>query len=96
MGKVELRLEIDAELRAEAEALGVQFDQALEDGVKAAMHDERERLMGSFDFARDKRRNPAEAEAAARKWAEENAEAIRVHNERIETRGVWGRDLRRW
>jgi antitoxin CcdA len=61
------------------------------------MSDEgRPRPVGIQASAEYQRRHPVEAEAAARKWAEENAEAIRVHNERIEARGVWGRDLRRW
>ena len=40
--------------------------------------------------------DPAGAEARARRWAEENAEAIRLHNERIDRFGVFGEDLRRW
>ena len=40
--------------------------------------------------------DPAGAEARAKRWAEENAEAIRLHNERIERFGVFGEDLRRW
>ena len=40
--------------------------------------------------------DPAGAEARAKRWAEENAEAIRLHNERIDRYGVFGEDLRRW
>ncbi len=40
--------------------------------------------------------DPAGAEARAKRWAEENAEAIRLHNERIQKRGVFGEDLRSW
>jgi len=40
--------------------------------------------------------DPAGAEDRARRWAEENAEAIKAYNERIERRGVFGADLRRW
>ena len=40
--------------------------------------------------------DPAGAEARAKRWAEENAEAIRLHNERIERFGVFGEDLRPW
>jgi antitoxin CcdA len=40
--------------------------------------------------------DPAGAEERARRWAEENAEAIKAYNERIERRGVFGADLRRW
>jgi len=41
-------------------------------------------------------RTLVEDDAPARKWAKENAKAIRVHNERIEHRGIFGEDLRRW
>lgn len=40
--------------------------------------------------------DPAGAEARARRWAEENAEAIKAHNEAIKRRGIFGADLRRW
>lgn len=40
--------------------------------------------------------DPAGAEARARRWADENAEAIRLHSERIEKYGVFGEDLRSW
>ncbi|WP_269513774.1 type II toxin-antitoxin system CcdA family antitoxin [Brevundimonas subvibrioides] len=40
--------------------------------------------------------DPAGAEARAKRWAEENAEAIKAHNERIARHGVFGEDLRSW
>ncbi|MDP1632885.1 MAG: type II toxin-antitoxin system CcdA family antitoxin [Caulobacter sp.] len=40
--------------------------------------------------------DPAGAEARARRWAEDNAEAIRHNNETVARRGVFGADLRRW
>lgn len=40
--------------------------------------------------------DPAGAEARARRWREENAEAIRQNNEAIKRRGIFGTDLRRW
>lgn len=40
--------------------------------------------------------DPAGAEARAKRWAEENAEAIRLHNERIKKYGVFGEDFRTW
>ncbi|HYC67998.1 type II toxin-antitoxin system CcdA family antitoxin [Brevundimonas sp.] len=40
--------------------------------------------------------DPAGAESRAKRWAGENAEAIRLHNERIDRYGVFGEDLRRW
>lgn len=40
--------------------------------------------------------DPAGAEARARRWSEENAEAIRHNNEAVARRGIFGADLRRW
>ena len=40
--------------------------------------------------------DPAGAEARAKRWAEENAEAIKMHNDRIDRYGVFGEDLRNW
>ncbi|HEX7761759.1 MAG TPA: winged helix-turn-helix domain-containing protein [Caulobacteraceae bacterium] len=48
-----------------------------------------------FDYERDQR-DPRESDRRAAAWAAENAEAIRVHNERIAERGIFGEDLRRW
>lgn len=40
--------------------------------------------------------DPAGAEARARRWAEENAEAIKDYNERIRRRGSFGDQFPRW
>ncbi len=40
--------------------------------------------------------DPAGAEARAKRWAEENAEAIRIHNEFVARHGVFGAEWRRW
>lgn len=40
--------------------------------------------------------DPAGAEARAKRWAEENAEAIKAYNERIRRRGCFGDQFRRW
>ena len=40
--------------------------------------------------------DPARAESRARRWAEENAEAIQLNNEAIKRRGVFDADLRLW
>ena len=40
--------------------------------------------------------DPAGAEERARRWAEENAEALKAYRKRIEERGVFGDDLRTW
>jgi antitoxin CcdA len=43
-----------------------------------------------------RRSHPEEAEAAATRWSEENAEAIDAYRRRIDERGMFGEDLRRW
>jgi antitoxin CcdA len=94
MGKVELHVEVDAELLARAEQKGVELELAVEEGIRAALA-----KRAGFDLvaaAERQHRNPEAAAAAARRWAEENAEAIRLHNQRIEERGIFGEDLRRW
>jgi len=40
--------------------------------------------------------DPAGAEARAKRWAEENAEAIEAHRKRVERDGVFGEDFRTW
>ncbi len=42
------------------------------------------------------RLDPAGAAARARRWAEENAEALRMRGERIEREGCFGEEWRRW
>ncbi len=81
MGYPELKkIEIDPELLEQAARLGVDVT-----GVD-------ERTLRLYLQKVD----PAGAKARARQWAQENAEAIRIHNERIRTYGVFGEDLRRW
>ena len=40
--------------------------------------------------------DPAGAESRAHRWAEENAEAIREHNEAIKRRGLISEHFRKW
>jgi antitoxin CcdA len=80
MGKVELDIGIDPELLAQAKRLGIPV---------AGMSETQLRL-------HLQRVDPASAEARARRWAEENAEAIREHNERIERRGLIADYFRKW
>jgi antitoxin CcdA len=40
--------------------------------------------------------DPAGAAARARRWAEENAEAIKDHNDRIRRRGLISEHFRKW
>jgi antitoxin CcdA len=83
MGKVDLRVEVDAELVALAKARGVSLDAAFEDGLRRAVE-------------ASEPDDPEAAQTRARAWAEENAEAIALHNQRISERGIFGADLRRW
>jgi antitoxin CcdA len=91
MGKAELRLEIDAALLAQARAAGLAIAPVVEQALRDA-------LPPAGIAAANARQNAdlEGAEARARKWAEDNAEAIEAYNERIRTRGVFGADLRRW
>jgi antitoxin CcdA len=80
MGKVELDIGIDPELLAQAKRLGISV---------AGMSETQLRLhLQKVD--------PAGAEERARRWSEENAEALKAYRERIEQRGVFGDDLRTW
>lgn len=80
MGKVELDIGIDPELLAQAKRLGISV---------AGMSETQLRLhLQKID--------PAGAEDRARRWAEENAEAIKEHNERIARRGLVSDHFRKW
>ncbi len=97
MGKVERNVAVDAEILADAEAKGVAIEAALEEGLRAALSRvDPERPIGIVAAAEYQRRHPAEAAARAKQWAEENAEAIELYRKRIEDRGLFGDDLRRW
>jgi antitoxin CcdA len=77
MGKTELKVEIDADLLAQARASGVDLDAVTEAAVRGAL---------KLD----------DPEARAKRWAEENAEALKAQRERIDAHGVFGEDLRAW
>ena len=80
MGKVELDIGIDPELLAQAKRLGISV---------AGMSETQLRLhLQKID--------PAGAEERARRWAEENAEAIKELNRFVEEHGAFGDDLRTW
>ncbi|MBI1197394.1 MAG: hypothetical protein GC203_05985 [Phenylobacterium sp.] len=83
MGKAELKIEIDADLLNEAQAAGLKIDALAESTVRA-------------ELARLHRFKGLSQEEKAHKWAEENAEAIQSHRDRIEKFGVFGEDLRTW
>jgi len=77
MGKTELRIDIDADLLAQAEACGLDIAQTLEAELRRAV-------------------SRADDDAKARRWAEENDEALKAQRERIDAHGVFGEDLRTW
>ncbi|CAN7534523.1 type II toxin-antitoxin system CcdA family antitoxin [Caulobacter sp. LjRoot300] len=80
MGKVELDIGIDPELLAQAKRLGISV---------AGMSETQLRLhLQKVD--------PAGAEERARRWAEENAEAIKALHRFVEEHGAFGDDLRTW
>jgi antitoxin CcdA len=83
MGKAELKLEIDERLLAQAKAADVSLEAALEAGVRQALD---QTSQAGVD----------EADRRAALWAVEQAGAINDYNQRIERRGVFGADLRRW
>lgn len=74
------KIEIEAELLEQAARLGIDVTGVDERSLRLYLQ----------------KVDPAGAEARARGWAEENAEAIRLHNERIARYGVFGEDLRFW
>ena len=82
MGKTELKIEIDANLLRDAQEAGLDFRRLTETALKEEL---RKRPDGE-----------AKAQARARQWALENAEAIQAHREQIEKYGVFGDDLRTW
>lgn len=80
MDKVELNPGIEPELVEQAERLGISI---------AGMNEVQLRLhLQKVD--------PAGAEARAKRWAEENAEAIEAYKERIARDGIFGEDFRTW
>jgi antitoxin CcdA len=80
MGKVELDIGIDPELLAQAKRLGISV---------AGMSETQLRL-------RLQKVDPAGAEERARRWAAENAEAIKEHNAFIAEHGLLSDHLRTW
>ena len=81
MGKVELKIEIDAELLARARDAGLSVERLAEQGLRRALS-EAEQYSGLSD------------EEKARRWAEDNAEALAAQRARIDAYGVFGEDLR--
>jgi antitoxin CcdA len=80
MGKVEMNIGIEPALIEQAERLGISIAGMSE--VQLRLH------LQKID--------PAGAEARAKGWAEENAEAIKIHNDFVARHGVFGAEWRRW
>lgn len=81
MGKVELNIGIEPELVEQARRLGIDISGMDERTLRLHLQ----------------KIDPAGAEARAKRWAEENAEAIKDHNRRIRERGTLSDHFRpRW
>ncbi len=80
MDKPEPPVGIDPELQEQAARLGLDIGGFSENALRLHLQ----------------KVDPAGGEARARRWAEENAEAIRHNNDSVARRGVFGADLRRW
>lgn len=75
-----IELNIDADLLAQAKDAGVPVEEVIERALREAV----------------RKADPAGADARAKKWADENAEAIADYNRRIRERGLIGEEFRRW
>ncbi|MCC7266823.1 MAG: type II toxin-antitoxin system CcdA family antitoxin [Caulobacteraceae bacterium] len=94
MGKVELKLEIDADLLGHARDAGLDPSTVLESELRRRL-----RPGGVQERGRDWSAEAPMAdtpEARAARWAEENAEAIKEHNAWIAKHGLVGDEWRKW
>ncbi len=80
MGKPELNIGIDPELLAQAERLGLSVSGMSETALRLRLQ----------------KVDPKGAEERARRWAEENAEAIKEHNAFVAEHGLLSDHLRTW
>jgi antitoxin CcdA len=72
--------------------LKVEIDANLLERARAAGLD----LDGLTEAALRRAVDHLSADDRARKWAEDNADALQAHRERIEKFGVFGDDMRTW
>jgi post-segregation antitoxin (ccd killing protein) len=91
MGKVELRVQVDAELLAEAEGLGLPLDTFVEAQLRRAVEPGRLNRLAVSQAA-----DPDGAEARARQWQRDSAATIEGHNRFVEEFGEFGKDWRGW
>ncbi|NQE60505.1 type II toxin-antitoxin system CcdA family antitoxin [Caulobacter sp. RHG1] len=80
MDAPEFAIDIDPELLAQAERLGISVVGMSETQLRLHLQ----------------KVDPAGAEDRARRWAEENAEAIAEHNRFVEEHGPFGAEWRTW
>ncbi len=80
MGKVELNIGIEPELVEQAERLGLDISGMDERTLRLHLQ----------------KVDPTGAEARAKRWAAENAEAIRIHNEFVDKHGLLSDHFRPW
>ena len=93
MGKAELKIEVDEALLAQAREHGLDIAGLVEDALRHALPTRGVAEGGTPDFAVEQA--PSDEEKA-RRWTEENAEAIKAQRERIDAVGIFGEDLRTW
>ena len=80
-------------LLARANELGLDIARITEDALRLALPPAGLAENGTPDFAAPQALGDDEK---ARRWAEENAEAIKAQRERIDAVGIFGEDLRTW
>ena len=93
MGKAELNIEVDEALLAQARERGLDIAGLVEDALRHALPPRGVAEDGAPDFAVEQALSDEEK---ARRWTEENAEAIKAQRERIDAVGIFGEDLRTW
>ena len=93
MGKAELNIEVDEALLAQARERGLDIAGLVEDALRHALPPRGVAEGGAPDFTVEQA--PSDEEKA-RRWTEENAEAIKAQRERIDAVGIFGEDLRTW
>lgn len=89
MAKRRITVEIDAALADRAQEAGLDLSQVVHAALTEALTTGLSEQGAPFDAQPDSDRR-------ARRWAEENAEAIGEHNQRIADRGLIASEWRRW
>jgi antitoxin CcdA len=95
MPQVELKLDIDADLLRRAQSAGVPIPSIVEAALRNALADDDAPPRPLF-APKPPGWTEDEAMARARRWADENAEAIAEHNAWIEEHGLVADHFRKW